>query len=36
MESYVGLFIRAAFVENLALAFFLGVGLVQRLGNDGS
>ena len=25
MESYVGLFIRAAFVENLALSFFLGM-----------
>ena len=25
MESYLGLFIRAAFVENLALAFFLGM-----------
>ena len=25
MESYLGLFIKAAFVENLALAFFLGM-----------
>ena len=25
MESYTGLFIRAAFVENLALTFFLGM-----------
>ena len=25
MESYMGLFIRAAFVENLALTFFLGM-----------
>jgi len=25
MESYLGLFIRATFVENLALTFFLGM-----------
>ena len=25
MEAYVSLFIKAAFVENLALAFFLGM-----------
>jgi len=25
MEAYVNLFIKAAFVENLALAFFLGM-----------
>ncbi|MGB5605776.1 MAG: Rnf-Nqr domain containing protein, partial [Gammaproteobacteria bacterium] len=25
MENYVSLFIRAVFVENLALAFFLGM-----------
>ena len=31
MESYLGLFIRAAFVENLALTFFLGMCTVLAI-----